>query len=289
MQALQNLHMNNLHNKVALVCTCDSNYVPCLLALLQSIKQNSDGYHVYIALINSPITNGDLIRSVYPNCTIDYHQVDLPNKIVHNHPWYNVPFFKLANILRPKNRMFGVNYKHLYYNNYRYRHILDLIGENTGYEYLLYIDVDTIIRRDITPILQECIQYDISSYIITDPIIDQPLLAHHLGHFDFNKKQIRFNTTMLGVHTNPACKDYIEKIYKHVEDVMEFGYEEYLCYEHFCSRNLVLFNWAPYIDVDKYNTDQYIWTGFSDNKTHNKIYLSEFGKYNSAIANCCNE
>jgi len=245
---------------MTVVCTSDCKYLVYLNALLSSININSPDTHVYVRLVN--ISNNDIeqryknVKVVNDSITIDSR----PNNVKY--------ITKLndngINIYGVKDIKDAYSNLTAYCTNIKYNTLSNLLYEDYD-DVLVYLDVDTIVRKDLSD-LEDLIKCgDIG--IILDNEIDTVFCEGGL----------------IGINNTPLSKQFIQHINDHI-NLYDITADE-VYFDHAVN----IYN-PTIIDIPRtfkeegnnnrhFNTEAYMWSGHGDNKILASDYVNEFNMY----------
>tara|TARA_R110002153_G_scaffold13431_2_gene49981 strand:+ start:11996 stop:12871 length:876 start_codon:yes stop_codon:yes gene_type:complete len=161
-------------------CTVDINYIDYIYSLAGSINANCPDIPLHIRLVDihkkykQNITS--LIKKRYKNIIIEFDDKKLStkkeffrsnNQFVYGESVNDVIKIKTDSVTfkNVDNNFFLMSERQCYTSNTRFRNILKLLKE--GYQYVMYIDADTIIRKNLLTIKEELYNFDISCNVNT--------------------------------------------------------------------------------------------------------------------------
>lgn len=237
-------------DKLTILCVSDKNYLPYLYTLLNSLNRNTTCIDsVIIYLIN--VNESDLLLKDY-NFKLDIR-------------------FERCNYDETKNKLTRyscgllngrfMSDHHAYCNNLRYLVIPEILRNISTP--LLYVDVDNIIRKDLTEFIHELKQYDIS-------IFKYPLQLHPISWRRF----MTFACGIIGIYPTENSINFFDsmkdEIIKNgvltVGDQLDF-YNVWIKYKDIVKLNR--FD-KKYKDCDLHD-DSVIWSGDGQVKEFDKF------------------
>jgi len=168
----------SLNKEFIFTCTVDKNYIDYIYSLASSIKANCPLIPLHIRLVNIHENDRQIISSVlkdrYKNCFIEFDNIPLSSKREFFRSKDQLLYGESINdVLKVKkdsksfknvnNNYFLMSEQQCYTSNTRFRNIIKLLNED--YSYVMYIDADTIVRKNIYDLKDILISYDLTCNI----------------------------------------------------------------------------------------------------------------------------
>lgn len=209
----------------------DQKYCKYLKTLISSIAVNFKDVHVHLHLINVSPSEQDELLCLYSNITFTSEEVKIDDS-----------------------QSFSA-----YCANVRVRVMRKLL--ESGIDNLLYLDADSIVRKDLTPLFRLLKNTD--------------LIIHH-RHSDV--EAWRFNTGAIAIRNNTKVILFMQNWEKNLESLTYSWYGDQISfsrtYDHLknelCIKNLPM----KYSDW-QFSPFSLIWTGKGKRKDENMLYLLE--------------
>lgn len=264
--------------------TVDKNYLRYLFCLVSSIKQNSPSTTVHCRLINIEEQSvADSLRDIMPNIIIENDYSNLSTKRRNLRAKGELLYGKslaecLSRVYKKGIPRFLCSDLQCYTSNTRFRNIKNLF--NAGYKDVIYLDADTIVRKDLEelqPVLSKsdvccnvsyCTRYPndrcwecsflyIKNNSITMSFLEDVRDETESDMFNWDSDQIALET----IYSN-KYKDILslEEDISNIEDLSALH-----------GRNL--------------SADSYIWAGSGATKFTNTEFLKELSIYENLLPN----
>ena len=129
-----------MSNKITISMVCSSNYLSKALSLINSIEDNSGlNYNIYLHLVNiSPVlyttsVNKFKVNSKRIECFYDFPIINASDKLLRVNPIFGGNIYTRFSAYCANSRVLD------------FKCLLD-----RGDEYILYMDVDSIVRKDLS-------------------------------------------------------------------------------------------------------------------------------------------
>lgn len=274
-------------NKLTIACTTNERYIPFTRTFLQSIRDNSPGCDIYIRFVNCQhssvheiINAYDIDNFTFETLTLSTERRRLSRESVPIHEFVAADFKK--NISKVKGARWLFSDEMSYCSNIRFTVINELL--NKGTPHILYSDVDTIVNRDLTLLLEVISNNDISVRVDTGkdadnisypnrPITEPGGMLYHMG--------------LLGVNNTKTSRDVFRQIEGRVrEDMSDWDTDHVEFFKvveplrqcsiiklHELSRSFKDEGEDPVTgEQDGFKESSYIWSGAGDIKYTNEQY-----------------
>lgn len=253
-------------NDLILCCTCNNTkYKQYLTTLLESIKVNACNIIVHIRLVNCDASFGKELASRY-NIIIQDDVYNNKNKRMVNHVGVHKDRGIKYLLTKHRKEVWGVYDDEAYYCcMVKYDTISNLIKK---YKCVMYIDVDTIVRKPIHSITEIMTGFDIGLYF-DKKVVNFP----HAG-------LIVVNNTERSIECIESMRDFFTKIFKTGDMKIGDGDGDKLyneCIKHKLKIKMLEDTWKD--EGLHFSNESIMWSGRSERKLENKIYLKEVEKY----------
>ena len=254
-------------NNIILCCSCNSKgkYIKYLKCLLQSIKVNTPNLNVHVRLVNCDKKIHTEIKK-YKNITLQVDEFNIKNKIHVSSlgPHLNKSILYLLSKYR--NEVWGLYDTEAFYTcMVKYNTISNLLN---NYKTVIYVDVDTVVRKNLLNHIDEIQKCSIGLY--------------------FDKKEINFphpgliiaNKSKKIIKLMKYMDNHFSKCIKNGNVKAELGDGDLLFKA--IQKNNINYLRLPNKWKDEgydFNNKSLMWSGRSERKTKNEIYINEYKKY----------
>ena len=259
-------------NRLTVVCSTNEKYIQYLLPFLNSINNNCNGINVVIRLVNVKTK-----LPVYDNINIyQIHEEKLFNTdiVVNDEDIKYLNYNELKDIVK-NNHLGNSIFKKkeaIYCSNIKFNTINQLLNNN--FKYICYLDVDTIVRKDISNLTDITKTYDIAMFI-DDNDIDSYITKHGDSYMGLNAGFMYINNTQIS-------KVFYKQLENNVNDDIfniEADEVEFQKLYKTTDINMMLVDFKYKDNGPKYNNESYMWSGQSDEKIFNVIFKNEVKRY----------
>tara|TARA_R110000803_G_scaffold157920_2_gene222215 strand:- start:3322 stop:4185 length:864 start_codon:yes stop_codon:yes gene_type:complete len=278
-------NINIIDKNLILTCTCNQRYIKPAQAFLNSIVKNSPTINVLIRLVNVDKETIEQLKKVYKNYNIffciDNTELCDKRKII-NHDLAageTISELKRKTISDFKGVGWLYSEEAAYCSNIKYNTINQLL--KAGVKCVVYMDVDTIVRKDIYDIYKTVLGYDIAMYIAPD---------EHLNEItQYGEKYFGWHAgIIIGSNTDIAI-DFFKDVELRVNDNlydMEADEDEFdhVFYMKKYNKQIKLNMLTKYYKDNgpEFNTKNAVWSGQTGAKICNNDYINEYFKYKDA-------
>jgi len=230
-------------SELTILCVSDLSYLFFVKTVFNSIKCNVKiPYRFHLHTINVSEKEIESFKNEYENIEFTNDKIELDDK---------------PNI----NNAFGKSKKAAYCANIRAKILYDLMSK--GVEYILYLDADSIVRKNLNELLSLIKQ--------TDLII--------FRRDEVKRLNLKVLTSVIGVNNN-------EKSFKFVECWKNFMLQEDILYSWFSDQRYFYETMLKCTDVkvhhlpkhytdSSFSNESVIWNGKADRKFKDKKYIKE--------------
>lgn len=285
-----------------LVITCTSNvdYIDQLKIFLNSMSVNSPGIPVVARLVNVDQSTGDEILKTYKNVSIIYDSPDVSNKVDQLSQYYSQSKV-VAEINRSvetggfRGRLGWLfSQEAAYSSNVKYKTIDELLSNNN--KCVVYMDVDTIVRGDVTDLFKYTEQGDVGTFVVSETSEELEWLT---GEPSNGRTVASIHAGILIATDTEISKQFYRDLKEKVmidcfnPDADEDEFEKLLVDDRYKDLKLIHVDRTykdpgPTADGDcerfsytEYSTDSLVWSGQGRNKEINIQYINEMEKYRS--------
>lgn len=275
-------NINNIDTKLVLICTCNQRYIEPACTFLNSIVKNSPKLNVLLRLVNVKVETVEHLKSKYKKNKIffyiDNKELCDKRKIINK---TEIVKKSALQLIRKSNSDFkGIGWLYseeaAYCSNIKYNTMNQLL--KAGIECVVYMDVDTIVRKDIYGIYKTVLNHDLAMYICPDEHLKQETqygekyIGWHAGIIISRNSNISINFLHdVELRVNEAMYD-IEAD----EDEFDHVYHKEKYSKHLKINELTKYYKDNGPIFDKKNA---VWSGQSEAKVNNKDYINEYIKY----------
>lgn len=267
-------------SKTTLTCTSNERYVPPLCAFLNSIQINQPDVQIVVRLVNCTNKTIDKIKSNFGdiNVIIDNHELS-DNRNITN--LSEVEGKTIEQLRGARSGFKGVRWLYsqeaAYCSNIKYQTIHELL--NKGIEFIVHMDVDTIVRHRFDCLRDAMLGYDIGMYICPEEHMKQ---LTEYGH-----KYMGWHAGIIVVNNTDTSRTFIDRVRNRVReniydieaDEDEFDY----VYNNTDDINILSVDKTYKDNGPVFNVNSHIWSGQSEAKSENRQYINEYEKYKIAI------
>jgi len=254
-------------NDIILCCTCNGKkkYIKYLKCLLQSIKVNTPDLKVHVRLVNCDKKTHTEIKK-YKNIILQKDVFNKKNKIHVSSLGPHLNKSVLYLLSKYRNEVWGLYDTEAFYTcMVKYNTISNLLND---YKTVIYVDVDTVVRKNILEHINEIQSGDIGLV--------------------FDKKEINFphpgliiaNKSKKIINLMKYMDDHFSKCIETDNVKVELGDGDLLFKA--IKENNINYSRLPLKWKDEgynFNNNSLMWSGRSERKTKNEIYINEYKKY----------
>ena len=281
-----NMKTTSLDKDFIFSCTSDSNYIDYVYSLASSIKKNCFNIPLHIRLVNIHDNDKQIISAIIKernnNSLIEFDDVSLSNERKYFRSKDQLLYGKSvdevlevkkesSSFKNVKNNYFLMSEQQCYTSNTRFRNIKKLLNE--GYNYVMYIDADTIVRKNLYDLKDVLISFDITCNI------------NECERYSNNKC---WELSFLGIKNSNRIKSFIDQCMNLTEsDLYDWDSDQNSIEEIYRNnfQDLIVNNKIKQIeDIGQLHNkehlnDSYIWAGSGFNKLKNNKFIKELEKY----------
>ena len=254
-------------NNIILCCSCNSKgkYIKYLKCLLQSIKVNAPDLKVHVRLVNCNEKTHNEIKK-YKNTILQKDVFNKNNKIHVSSLGPHLNKSVLYLLSKYRNEVWGLYDTEAFYTcMVKYNTIANLLND---YNTVIYVDVDTVVRKNILKHINEIQKCNIGLY--------------------FDKKEANFpHPGLIIVNKSKKIIKLMKYMDNHFSKCIETGNIKVelgdgdLLYKAIQENNINCLR-LPVTWKDEgynFNDKSLMWSGRSERKTKNEIYINEYKKY----------
>ena len=275
-----------LDKEFIFTCTADKNYIDFIYSLSSSINANCPDIPLHIRLVNIHENDKQIISAVIKernkNSIIEFDDKILSSNRKYFRSKDEFLYGKSINdslkikrssktFKNVNNNYFLMSEQQCYTSNTRFRNIIKLLED--GYNYVIYLDADTIVRKNIYDLKDILISYDLTCNI------------NDCERYSNNKC---WELSFLGVKKSNRSIHFINQCKKLAEnDMLDWDSDQNSIEEIYSNnfKDLTVNSNIKYIeDIGQLHnkehlTDSYIWAGSGFNKINNDKFINELEKY----------
>jgi hypothetical protein len=239
--------------QLTILVISDPEFLPRLEALLGSVARHVPDARVHACLVN--VTNaGDVtrLRAIHPRITIAH-------------------YYELLNDTEVKIGLDGLTRfteKAAYCVNLRARALQSLLMD--GHDYVLFMDADCIVRRELSGLLD---------------LMDGCDIVIHKR--DSAPDFMRVCAALIGARRTAASMDFVRRLVRRVDEIGDrLFFSDQLAFHQVASSGdsaaFITHLPSSYIDWE-FRPDSHIWTGKGQRKFENMVYREEEARYRSQV------
>ena len=286
MQSVSIYYMNE-DKRLQICCVSDIKYTKLLKPFLRSLFHHNDNVNVHVTLVNCDEMNSE-IKSINKNININNDNTKISTKREHLARHGALLFDSIYNKgTKPitggfSGPRFLTSNLACYCSNIRFRVIENLL--NKGYETVLFMDVDAIVKKNLSTLHGLIASHDITimkehrgfnsrSTIISKQLAPPDMIDWHCG--------------IIGVQNNNTTMKFIKTLKERTErDMWNWDADQdqfNITYNEFKDKIRLCNLPREYKDEGyrqkRYSDDSYIWCGAGEAKYSNRQYINEQNKY----------
>ena len=275
-------NIDKIDKNLVLVCTTNERYIKPTRAFLNSIIKNSPKLNVLIRLVNVKEDTLKNLKDVYKNNNIYFYIDNIPLSDKRNIINRTETFDKSATqLIRKSTSDFkGVGWLYseeaAYCSNIKYNTINQLL--KYGIKCIVYMDVDTIVRKDIYDIQNTINNNDLAMYICPD--------EHLKTKTQYNEKYVGWHAGIIISNNTPLSVNFLKDVEKRVSNNM-FDIEadedefDHVFYQKKYNKKIKINSLTKYYKDNgpEFDEKNAVWSGQNVAKVDNKKYINEYSKY----------
>jgi hypothetical protein len=254
-------------NNIILCCTSNSKgkYIKYLKSLLQSINTNTPDLSVHVRLVNCNEKIHNEVKK-YKNVTLQVDKFNKKNKIHISSLGPHLNKSVLYLLSKYRNEVWGLYDTEAFYTcMVKYNTITNLLN---NYKTVIYIDVDTVVRKNLLNYIDEIKKCDIGLY--------------------FDKKEINFpHPGLIIANKSKKIIKLMKFMDEHFKECIETGNIKVELGDGDLLFKKIIENKINYTRLpvkwkdegNNFNKESLMWSGRSERKTKNNIYINEYKKY----------
>ena len=260
-------------NKLTIVCTTNKNYIEYTNAFINSIDTNCENINIILRLVNcSP-------HDVYEpqNLPLDIVQdnfVMQNDKVICEEDIRSTDYRTALQIIKhdKHDNVLFKSKEAVYCSNIKFNTINKLLDQQ--FKHVLYLDVDTIVRKDISRVHTEYNQCDIATYVDLNDVdsFTLPDGSSYMG----------WNAGFMLIHNNNRTMQFFQQLESRVnQDMYNFDADE-IQFQMLLSEMPLNIKYVDKIYKDngpEYTDGSHMWSGQAHNKVINKLFNEEYAKY----------
>jgi lipopolysaccharide biosynthesis glycosyltransferase len=266
-----------IFNDTAITFTCDQKYSPYSEILIKSIQKNSPNLQIVLRLVNCNKQTIERISNLDTNITTIVENIELSTK--RNISCSNKElmyegllgsFFENKTKIKPAR--FLVSEQITYCSNIKFDTINKLL--EAGAKNIIYMDVDSIVRRELTPLIDIMQTGDICMFK------DKPYTEQHRGSKRLQGQTVLYHGGLICVRNTQRSTELISSWKETVSNnIFDWDIDEQLLSDVTSKTNIAVVDLPVCFKDENLNNSSYIWSGAGETKFSNNIYLNECRHY----------
>ena len=263
---------------VTINITCDENYSPYAGVFIKSLNTNSPGTRVVVRAVNCKAKTVKQIDSLADNVTVINDTTPLSTKRdIMSHGQELVYDNLFESLQRNKTSIRSprllCSEQMAYCSNIKFDTIKTLLLDDVV-DMVIYMDIDTIIRGDLTSMFETVITGDIAMYK------DAPYTEQHPGSNRLQGNEVLYHGGLICVNNNDKTKKLFQEWSDTVnKDMLNWDVDEDLFYSiHNRDDIQIVCLDETYKDEDL-RDDSIVWSGAGQTKFTQDKYIQECKKY----------
>tara|TARA_R110002126_G_scaffold129102_1_gene271796 strand:+ start:4911 stop:5759 length:849 start_codon:yes stop_codon:yes gene_type:complete len=274
--------ITGIDKNLVLICTSNERYIKPTRAFLNSIIKNSPKVNVLVRLVNVKQDTITGLKATYNDYNIYFYIDNTPLCDKRNIVNKTETFDKSAiQLMRKSTADFkGVGWLYseeaAYCSNIKYNTINQLL--EYGIKCVVYMDVDTIVRKDIYNIQDTINTYDLAMYICPN--------EHLKTSTQYGEKYIGWHAGIIISNNTMLSVDFLKDVEKRVSNNMydiEADEDEFdhVFYQKKYNNKIKINSLTKYYKDNgpEFNVKNAVWSGQNVAKVDNKKYINEYSKY----------
>lgn len=270
-----------IFNDTVITFTCDEKYSPYSEILIKSIQTNSSGVHIVPRLVNCSDQTIDKITSLYTNITTIVDNKELSTKRNISCPNKELiyegllgSFFENKTKIKPAR--FLVSEQITYCSNIKFDTLDKLLKD--GVKNIIYMDVDSIVRRELKPLIDIMQTGDICMYK------DKPYTEQHRGSKRLQGQSVLYHGGLICVRNTQRSIELISSWKETVlNNIFDWDVDERLLSDISSTTNISVVDLPTWFKDENLDQNSYIWSGAGETKFSNNLYISECRRYSDNL------
>lgn len=262
--------MENLTNKDVITFTTDKNYIPFAEILVNSILKNSSNIKIVGRFVDCSENDIQQFREKI-NVILDVKNLCTKRNLTTSEGLFATEeyYFKNQTNIKPVKLFYSKLIS--YCSNIKFDTILSLLEQDV--RSIIYVDVDTIIRKDLTELYNELNENDFCFYK-DKPYTEQVNCGKRLEGAEF-----LYHGGLIGVSNNSKTKNIFKNLTNIVhENIYDWDIDERIL-PKIINENVNILNVDLTYKDEKLREDSHIWSGSGITKFTSDLYIGECKKY----------
>jgi len=260
----------DLTNKDVIMFTTDKNYIPFAKILVNSILKNSPNIKIVGRFVDCNDNDVQQFRKKI-NVILDKKDLCTKRNLTTSEGLYATDdfFYKNKTTIKPVKLFYSKLIS--YCSNIKFDTLLNLL--NAGVHSVIYVDVDTIIRKDLTKLYIELNKNDFCFYK------DKPYTEQIGGSTRLQGADFLYHGGLIGVSNNPKTKDILKNLTNIVhENIYDWDIDERIL-PKIINENVNILNVDITYKDEGLKAESHIWSGSGPTKFTDNLYIDECKKY----------
>lgn len=268
-----------LLDKTVITFTCDEKYVPYSHILVRSICKNSPGVDICARLVNCDEQHSIALKELFNNIIIlndnkklstKRDKMTLESELIYEESIIS-SLYKNKTSVKPARFLYSEQIA--YCSNIKFDTIDKLLSE--GYNNVIYMDVDTIIRKNLDTLFKTMSDGDICLFK------DEPYSQQVTGKNRLKGVNVLYHGGLICVNNTKVTVEKIKQIKTYVsENIFDWDIDEKILAELVDDTDIKIINLPVTFKDEDLSEDSHIWSGSGNTKFTNDKYIEECRKYN---------
>ena len=262
--------MEDLTNKDVITFTTDKNYMPFAEILVNSILKNSPNIKIVGRFVDCNDNDVQQFREKI-NVILDIKNLCTKRNLTTSEGLYATEeyYFKNQTNVKPVKLFYSKLIS--YCSNIKFDTILTLLDQDI--RSIIYVDVDTIIRKDLTKLYSELNKNDFCFYK------DKPYTEQIGGSTRLQGADFLYHGGLIGVSNNSKTKDIFKNLTNIVyENIYDWDIDERIL-PKIINENVNILNVDFTYKDEDLKAESHIWSGSGTTKFTDNLYIEECKKY----------
>tara|TARA_R110002153_G_scaffold13431_2_gene49971 strand:+ start:4375 stop:5169 length:795 start_codon:yes stop_codon:yes gene_type:complete len=260
----------NLVNKNIITFTTDKNYLPFAEILVNSIIKNSPDIQMVGRFVDCDTSDVQPFAKKI-NIIADNKNICKKKNLTTSEGLYATEDFFYNNKTSVKPVKLFYSKLISYCSNIKFETLSNLL--NVGVQSVVYLDVDSIVRGDLTELYKELNKNDFCFFK------DKPYTQQFEGGTRLEGSDFLYHGGLIGISNNYKTKKIFKKITNTVnKNIYDWDIDEYIL-PKIINENVNILNIDSTFKDESLNKESHIWSGAGKTKFTNDIYINECKKY----------
>ena len=262
--------MEDLTNKYVITFTTDKNYMPFAEILVNSILKNSPNIKIVGRFVDCNDNDVQQFREKI-NVILYIKNLCTKRNLTTSEGLYATEEYYFKNLTNVKPVKLFYSKLISYCSNIKFDTILTLLDQDI--RSIIYVDVDTIIRKDLTKLYSELNKNDFCFYK------DKPYTEQMGGSTRLQGADFLYHGGLIGVSNNSKTKDIFKNLTNIVhENIYDWDIDERIL-PKIINKNVNILNVDFTYKDEDLKAESHIWSGSGTTKFTDNLYIDECKKY----------